>query len=175
MLLPEFQAEAETLNLPCLRTMPVFSSQQEAFLIVSFKHSGPFWCLSRNRMALSKGAKNKCKLRINSEELMSPSGRSPLLALRCRVWWQSWIHVLWRQQRCRGVVGSSLVRRQLAQGTGSLPFSGAGNVNSGHAPLLWCPILQPFQAFPLPKMSIYTPMDHPLDVSNHGAPAQKTN
>lgn len=165
MLLPEFQAKAETLNLPCLTPKPGFSSQHHAFLIVSFKHSGPFWCLRPNTMALS------LKLRINFEEPLLPSGRSPLLAEfggKAR-------------SVCnggRGAAGSG------GKFTGQAP-AGSGdwlpslfwsmNVKSGPAPLLRCPILQPFQAFPLPKMSIYTPMDHLLDVSNHGAPAQKTN
>lgn len=48
-------------------------------------------------------------------------------------------------------------------------------MKSGHACLLWCPILQPFQVFLLPKMSIYTPVDRPFGISNYIASAQKAN
>lgn len=142
-------------------------SQLHSFFMGSFLLSGIPWCSSRMEWL------PPWKLSINPEELVLLSGRRPLLALWCRVPLRSWIQAH-RQWCCWEWWGVHWSDASWLWGR-SLLIPGANHITSGHAHLLWCPILQPFQVFPLHRMSIYTSMDQPFDISSHVAPAQKTN
>lgn len=165
---PLFQAKSEILNLPCPTQKPVSSPRtvpSSWCFLFAFRNTLVF---SQNRMAAPLEAEHK------------PWRTCPALWEEAPVgcWMLSSIGKLdpcTQAMALLGVAGSSLVRCQLALGTVSLPISGASHITSGHACLLWCPVPQPFQVFPLRRRSISTLMDHPFDISSHLAPAQKTN